>query len=161
MNFRTATTDDAREILTLTHTAFMRYAQAIGQSVRGTTETLDDVIYDIENKTVLLAISEGTIVGAIRCEQLDHIVYASRFCSLPNTKEENVGYRLMDRVKEEFPVDAICLHTCTRLTKLVMFYYRCGYYVHSVSHQRGYPRGLFVCRLTDAELDYDRLTEGR
>ena len=160
MKFKKATADDAKTLLEITHTAFMRYANEVGQSVAGTTENLDDILSDIEHKDVYLAIHEGQTVGSIRVQMIEDIAYLSRFCALPNTEGLQIGRNLMEHLKNKLKVNALVLHTGTKLTRLVIFYYRCGFYVHSVSHQRGYPRGLFVCKLGEGNPDYDSLTQG-
>lgn len=159
MNFRKATAADAQEILELTHIAFMRYANEVGKPVAAVSETLDDVLNDIETKDIYIAIEDDKIVGAIRIKILGEIAYLSRFCAVPAKEGLHVGKDLMDLIKNDLDVQAICLHTSTKLYSLVIFYYRCGFYVHSVSHDRGYPRGLFVCKLTDNDLDYEALTK--
>lgn len=162
MIFRQATADDAKDLLTLTHTAFIRYAREVGKNVKGVSETYDDILEDIENKYVLLAIDEDQLVGAIRLETIENIVYISRLCSSKGNKEINVGALLIEKTKELVEADALCLHTGTKISSLVMFYYRCGFYIDSVSHEKGYPRGLFVCKLTDNDdIDYVKLTEDK
>lgn len=155
MKFRKATPDDAKAILTLTHTAFLRYAQEVGKAVKGTTETIDDVISDIEEKYVLVCVDDnGEIQGSVRCEQIENVVYISRLASARNASVANVGVALMEKAKEIFNVDALILHTSTKIKNLVMFYYGLGFYIADVDNTRSYPRGLFVCPLTNNK-DYD------
>lgn len=159
MIFRQATPEDAKELITLTHTAFLRYAREVGRSVRGTSETFDDILYDIESKYVLLAVDEhdNKLAGAVRVEVIGSIAYISRLCSSEKYKDSGTGFQLIEKIKSIFDVEALCLHTSTKITSLVMFYYRCGFYIHSVNHDRGYPRGLFVCPLGDNNTDIDYL----
>lgn len=162
MIFRQATQEDAKNLLTLTHTAFLRYAQEVGQSVKGVSETYDDILSDIEKKYVLLAFDEDELVGAVRLETIENIVYISRLCASKGKKETNVGALLIEKAKNIAKADALCLHTGTKLSSLVVFYYRCGFYIKSVSNDRGYPRGLFVCQLTENEnIDYVKLTANK
>lgn len=162
MIFRQATIEDAKNIITLTHTAFLRYAREIGQTVSGTTETYDDIIYDIENKLVLLAIENDELIGAVRVETIENISYISRLCSSNSYKELNVGALLIEKVKEQVTTDALCLHTCTKIPALVVFYYKCGFYIEDVSHKKGYPRGLFVCPVNpDKSIDYVAITQNK
>lgn len=159
MIFRKATQDDAKELITLTHTAFLRYAREVGQTVKGVSETFDDILNDIENKYVLLAFDNDELVGAIRLETIENIVYISRLCSSKSSKESNVGALLIEKAKELVEADALCLHTSTKISSLVMFYYKCGFYIESIKHDRGYPRGLFVCKLKDNKnVNYEELT---
>lgn len=155
MKFRKATPEDAKDLITLTHTAFLRYAREVGKSVRGTSETYDDILFDIENKYVLIAQDDNGIAGAARIEVLGNVAYVSRLCSSESHKEVNAGGQIIEKIKDIFDVDALCLHTSTKISSLVMFYYRCGFYIHSVCYKRGYPRGLFVCNLKEnTDIDY-------
>ena len=162
MIFRQATTEDAKELISLTHTAFLRYAREVGKSVKGISETYDDIIWDIEHKYVLLAIEASEIIGAVRVETIENISYISRLCASNSYKELNVGAMLIDKIKETVTTDALCLHTSTKISSLVVFYYKCGFYIEDISHQRGYPRGLFVCNLkNDNDIDFCKLTENK
>ena len=163
MKFRKATPDDAKAILTLTHTAFLRYAQEVGKAVKGTTETIDDVIDDIEEKYVLVCEDEkGDIQGCVRCEKIENTMYISRLAAAKHSTVPNVGALLMDRVKELFDVDALLLHTSSKIRNLVMFYYNLDFHIVEIDSSRGYPRALFVCPLTNNK-DYDpiALAQGR
>ncbi len=162
MIFRKATQEDAKDLITLTHTAFLRYEREVGQRVKGVSETFDDILYDIENKYVLLAIDDNELIGAIRLEHIENIVYISRLCASENNKNINVGAMLLDKAKDLVSADALCLHTSTKISSLVMFYYKCGFYIESIKHDRGYPRGLFVCNLCEKDkIDYQLLTKNK
>jgi hypothetical protein len=41
-------------------------------------------------------------------------------------------------------VREIHLHSASRMTRLVRFYYGQGFYIRSVSEERGYLRALFI-----------------
>ena len=160
MEFKKAQKSDANELLTLTHNAFLRYAKEVGKEVKGATETLEDVTFDIENKYVLLAVDNNKIIGAVRLETIGDIIYVSRLCSDKGNK--STGEKLLRKAKEIANAKALCLHTSTKIPSLVSFYYKCGFYVHSVSHKRGYPRGLFVSELSDCSgLDFESSTKDR
>jgi len=157
-----AVKNDAKQIHDLVLSAFARYASEVGFVVAALKESEEDIIADIENKNVFIAVSDNKVVGSIRYEKIKNIAYISRFSASANTKIDNIGKSLIDYVKEECSasgIDAICLHTSTKLTGLVRFYYKCGFFVFDINRDRGYPRGLFVCPLTDRESDYVALTE--
>ena len=162
LKVRRATEEDAKEILNLILSAFSRYSNEVGIKVAALTESEDDIIQDIKNKNVFVAVADNKVVGSVRYEIIKNIAYISRFCSATDTKLINIGKSLIDYVKEECYVsgiNAICLHTSTKLSGLVNFYYKCGFFVFDVNRSHGYPRGLFVCSLTGLESDYISLTE--
>ncbi|MBQ9624672.1 MAG: GNAT family N-acetyltransferase [Clostridia bacterium] len=160
MNFKKAEKEDAEKLLALTHNAFLRYAKEVGQQVKGVSETLEDIIYDIEKKYVLLAYKDDELVGATRLEDIENIVYISRLCA--SDTSSNIGKQLIAEAKRIKADKPLCLHTSTKISSLVGFYYKCGFYVQSVSHKKGYPRGLFVyCNENCEEIDFEGLTKDK
>ena len=153
---REAHESDAQAICEVTHSAFTRYQQELGQpgKVAALRETADDVLRDIWQKRVLVGLLDGRVIGSVRYELLPGeggaVAYLSRFGVLSDYQGSGMGGILIRRVEEECRAQgakAIALHTSSRMTYLVCFYYRNGYFIHSTSDARGYIRALLVREL--------------
>lgn len=110
---------------------------------------LDDVPVierDIETIDVFIAHMDGVPVGTVRVAadgrgpaRLTKLGVVSGF--------QNIGIgktlmNLVDKVIREKGADSLELHTASRNTGLMRFYYGCGFYVDSTSKERGYIRAL-------------------
>ena len=154
---RAATEADIPAIAEITHQAFLLYAAQIGipSAISALKEKEADVAAALREKYVLVAESaDGEILGSVRYEDLGGgIGYLSRFGVSPAAQHSGVGKCLIDAVAEgcrALGLSAIALHTGAKVSHLVQFYYRSGYYVHSTTWERGYVRALFLHELSDA-----------
>ena len=155
---RKANPEDIPAIHEITKEAFEKYAADLGlpQAVSALKETEETVLREMKKKNILIALLDGIPVGSVRYEILpDGIAYISRFGVKLDIQKSGVGRALVDAVEEEARkqgVSVITLHTATKMTTQVRFYYGLGFYVHSTTTDRGYIRGLFCKELTDAAL---------
>lgn len=158
---RPAMEADIPAIAAITHEAFLLYAQQVGipSAIGALSETEADVRRALESKKVLVASLQDRIVGSVRYEDLGGgIGYLSRFGVTPVLQQGGVGSALIEAVAEgcrDMGLSAVTLHTGARVTHLVSFYYRCGYFIHSTTHDRGYVRALFVHELDDRPYTLD------
>ena len=145
---RQATTCDAQAISQITRESFTKYAQLAGIEptlLTALTETIDDIKSDIENKIVLVAFTDGEPVGSVRIE-LDealHTAYLSRFGVRLNSQNNGIGKSIMnlvDIMMREHGIEHIQLHTGSKISPLIRFYYGRGFYIESTSTDRGYIR---------------------
>lgn len=149
----------AKEINDLTLSSFVQYKQQLDHSVavKALNETVDDVINDIKNHTVLVAVKHGKIIGSIRVEKLsDDLAYIFRFSVAPQESGTGIGSALLSYAIEEceeLKVKAIALHTNTKYFKLARYYYGKDFFVHSTTFDRGYIRALFIKELSDKPYD--------
>lgn len=159
---RPAVEADAEVINEVTHNAFTKYQQDLGRSdkVSALKETADDVRRDIASKRVLVGMLDGRVIGSVRYELLPGkgapVAYLSRFGVLTEFQGSGLGGILLRRVEDEcrqLGARAIALHTSSRMTYLVCFYYRNGYFIHSTSTERGYIRALLVRELVEGDYD--------
>ncbi len=149
---RPAKIADIPRIHNITLEAFKQYADSIHlDKVDALEETFADIEQDIAEKTVLVAETSGTnpdIVGSLRLQFLpDGTVYLTRFGVCKNQQNNGIGKALMDAVDNlmhEKGIHELHLHTATRSKQNVVFYYRVGFYIDSITHDRGYSRGLFI-----------------
>lgn len=142
----------------ITQEAFKKYAEDLGlpSTVSALKETYDTIKEDMNKKNILIAYLQGKAVGSIRYEILpDGIAYITRFGVRLNTQNCGIGKALINAVEEEakkLDVSTITLHTATKMTSLIRFYYGMGFYVHSTTTDRGYIRGLLCKELGSSAL---------
>ncbi|MGI6537224.1 MAG: GNAT family N-acetyltransferase [Caldicoprobacterales bacterium] len=155
LEIRKATPEDIPAIHQITQEAFGKYAADLGlpQAVAALKETEADILAEMEYKTILIATLDGIPVGSIRYEiQENKVAYISRFGVKLDIQKCGVGRALMEAAEEDLRKQGavmITLHTATKMTNQVRFYYGLGFYVHSTTTDKGYIRGLFCKELTD------------
>ncbi|NLC42854.1 MAG: GNAT family N-acetyltransferase [Clostridiales bacterium] len=151
---RKAGQEDISAIHQITKEAFEKYANDLGlpETVSALKENEETILNEMESKTILIAILDGVPVGSIRYEiQPDKSAYISRFGVKLDIQKSGVGRALMEAVEEDLynkDVDMINLHTATKMTAQIRFYYGLGFYVHSTTTDKGYIRGLLCKELT-------------
>lgn len=152
---RLATYDDIPDILAITREAFVKYQQmAHTPHLEALEETYEDVKRDIDTKVVLIAFSDEVPVGSVRVAIFDdHTAYLSRFGVKVTSQNNGIGKSIMnlvDRIMIRKGVKSIFLHTGSKVTPLIRFYYGRGFYIASTDDSRGYLR---------AKLQKDYITE--
>ncbi len=156
MEIRKATFEDAAGIQQITRKAFQLYRDNINTAnayFTALTESIEDIVRDIENKTVFIAIREGVVVGSIRLELMTpELAYISRFAVNPDEHNQGVGAGLLQKAIDECRdkgIIKVVLHTNSKYYRLARYYYGKGFYVHSTTFDRGYIRALFIKDLVD------------
>ena len=146
---RMATYDDIPDFFSITKEAFLKYTELAGiESTPALSETYEDVKHDIDNKIVLIAFSDGIPVGSVRVEIFDDkTAYLSRFGVKVTSQNNGIGKSIMnlvDRIMRKKGVTKISLHTGSKVTSLIRFYYGRGFYIDSTDKSKGYIRALLV-----------------
>jgi len=146
---RMATYDDIDDILSITKEAFIKYAELAGiETTAALNETYDDVKRDIDTKIVLIALSDGVPVGSVRVEVFDdNTAYFSRFGVKVTSQNNGIGksiLNLVDRIMKKKGVKKLSLHTASKITSLIRFYYGRGFYIDSTDKSKGYTRALLI-----------------
>lgn len=144
-----ATVEDAPDIAKVTHEAFLRYKEMAGlDDVDALHETIEDVENDIRNKTVLVVKIDKKVIGTTRLEIFDdNTVYLSRFAIDEEHRNAGIGkilMRVVDRFMRENNIKCVKLHTSSKVTALIRFYYGRGFYISNVDYKRGYPRAELI-----------------
>lgn len=146
----TPTKEDTEAVISVMHDAFEKYKADtnISYSMEALEETYDDVLEDIKTKHVYIAFVDGNPVGSIRVSinNQEKTAYISRFGVSRNFQNIGIGVsfmNLVDKLLISKDIKRAMLHTATRHSSLVRFYYGCGFYIHSTSESRGYIRALF------------------
>lgn len=146
---RVATYDDIDDILKITKEAFIKYAELAGiETTDALKETYEDVKRDIDTKIVLIALSDGVPVGSVRVEVFDdNTAYFSRFGVKLTSQNNGIGksiINLVDRIMVKKGVKKLSLHTASKITSLIRFYYGRGFYIDSTDKIKGYTRALLI-----------------
>ena len=149
MHVRLATEDDAESILEITREAFKKYVElAELDTITALTETKEDVLEDIKNKLVLIAVSDDVPVGSVRLElKDDHTAYLSRFGVRTTNQNAGIGKSIMhltDRLMHKHGIKQLQLHTSSKVSSLIRFYYGRGFYIDSTDKSKGYVRAFLV-----------------
>lgn len=137
-------------ILRVTKSAFNLYKKRLGADInlKALEETYEDVLADIKNNYVFVAVMNSNVVGCIRLQKLfDEITYIYRFSVDPEIQNVGIGSELIRHAvieSERLGAKAITLHSNAKNSDLVRFYYGKGFYIHSTDLSRGYVRALFV-----------------
>lgn len=141
---RHAEETDAEDIHAILQQAFREYAEIIGQSdLDALKETVDDIRREIAEKAVLIALVDNKPVGTLRLDIQGDKAYLSRFAVLNGNRGNGIGEALMnaaDKYLVSRGVREVTLHTASRHTALMRFYYGLGFFVEAVETGRGYLR---------------------
>ena len=146
---RLANYDDVPQIMAITKEAFTKYKDMCGTyHLDALSETAADVKHDIDTKVELVALSDGEPVGSVRVEIFpDHTAYLTRFGVKINNQNNGIGKSIMnlvDRIMKKKGVKRISLHTGSKVTPLIRFYYGRGFYIDGIDKSRGYVRATLV-----------------
>ncbi len=146
---RMATYDDIDDILSITREAFVKYAELAGiETTAALMETKEDIKRDIDTKIVLIALSDGVPVGSVRVEVFDdNTAYFSRFGVKVTSQNNGIGksiLNLVDRIMKKKGVKKLSLHTASKISSLIRFYYGRGFYIDSTDKSKGYTRALLI-----------------
>ncbi len=147
---KVATEEDIPAIHKITRHAFIKYCEDAGLDfdIAALTETYDDIRADIETKNVFVVRIDDEPVGAVRVElQENNQAYLSRFAVDDSHRNSGIGKILMsvvDKIMKQNNVKLLRLHTCSKVTALIRFYYGRGFYISGVDYSRGYPRAELI-----------------
>jgi ribosomal protein S18 acetylase RimI-like enzyme len=145
---RRAVLSDAPDVYSIIQKAFKEYADAANlQNIEALKETVEEIENEIKNKVIFIAVIDHKIVGTVRVDITGNEAYISRFAVNYENRNAGIGKSLMSLVDKyliEKNVRSASLHTASRYGSLMRFYYGRGFYVESISHDRGYPRARMV-----------------
>ncbi len=148
ITIRNAVISDAEEISRVTKNAFSGYKIPVTPSAM--TETLNDIINDINTKTVIVAEAKGEIIGCVRLSPDNGGLYLSRFAVDTSFQKTGIGDKLIsfsENFATENSYEFIKLHTSLEILSLVRFYQSFGFEVLAFDTSRGYKRGEMLKKL--------------
>ncbi len=140
---KTAAKADIPAILDIIKIGFTRYSVLATSTAASPalSETVEDVLRDLETKQVFVATSDGEAVGTVRVYITGDIAYVSRFAS--KVQGSGIGTRLIEAAalyaKKE-GATMLTLHTAASAKSTVGFYKKLGFYTLSEENTRGYRR---------------------
>ena len=146
LEIRKACKEDAELVQKITLDAFGRYVRksSITNAIAAQTETLDDIIQDIENEAVFIATMYGRPAGSIRIlNEGDGMTRVSRIGVASEFRKIGVGNELMkkaDEIMQTRFIKSAYLYTALSNSRLIHFYRRHGFYLDSVDGSQDYPR---------------------
>lgn len=147
---RVATYEDIPDIMSITREAFIKYRELAGvENTPALDETYRDIENDLGSKIVLIAFSNGDPVGSVRLEidKENKTAYLSRFGVKITSQNNGIGKSIMnivDKIMIDQGVKKLSLHTASKITSLIRFYYGRGFYIDSTDKSKGYIRALLV-----------------
>ena len=146
---RHAEEGDIESIMEITREAFLKYSEMTGViNLDALNENYEDIKNDIENKVVLIALSDGEPVGCVRVEiNPDNTAFLTRFAVKVTCQNNGIGKSMMnhvDKIMKKRGVKAISLYTASKAAPLIRFYYGRGFYIESIDSSRGYLRAKLV-----------------
>lgn len=147
---RVANHEDISDIMSITREAFVKYRELAGiENTPALDETYEEIEKDLEKKIVLIAFSNGDPVGSVRLEidSENKTAYLSRFGVKITSQNNGIGKSIMnivDKIMLDQGVKKLSLHTASKITSLIRFYYGRGFYIDSTDKSKGYIRALLV-----------------
>ncbi len=147
---RVADYEDIPDIMSITREAFEKYRELAGvEHTPALDETYRDIENDLKTKIVLIAFSNGDPVGSVRLaiDKENKSAYLSRFGVKVTSQNNGIGKSIMnivDKIMIDQGVKRLSLHTASKITSLVRFYYGRGFYIDSTDKSKGYVRALLV-----------------
>jgi len=147
---RKACADDAKLVKEVMDDSFSLYKTKIlpvGE-LDVLNETIEDIKNDILNKAVFIALIDSEAVGSVRIELgKDSEAFISRFGVKQKFHNIGIGKALMnlaDKYLLSENIKKAKLYTASKYADLMRFYYGRGFYVHSITTDRGYVRALMI-----------------
>ncbi len=142
--------EDAAAVQSVMRDSFEKYKFEAGvpNTPGALSETLDDIMKDIKDSYVYLAVVDGVPVGSIRINiENSEYAYIRRFGVRGGYQNIGIGksfMNLVDKLLKSKGVKYAGLHTASKYTALMRFYYGCGFYVKSTEETRGYLRAYLI-----------------
>jgi ribosomal protein S18 acetylase RimI-like enzyme len=147
---RKAVMEDAPAIREIMQESFRKYMEDAGLTgtMEALEESLPDIEKDINNNEVFIASIDDVAVGTVRVKLLeDGTGYISRFGVRLAYHNIGIGKSLMNLVDKYLTsrgIKKVSLHTASKYSDLVRFYYGRGFHIDSTTRDRGYIRALMV-----------------
>ena len=121
--------DDAAEILAVQRRAFTPQGELYDDpELPPLVETEEAIRKNFETHTILKAVKDGKIVGAVRGKMKGNTCRIGRLVVEPALQDRGIGRLLMDEIESRFPkAHAFELFTGHRSEKTIALYTKLGY----------------------------------
>ncbi|WP_291634921.1 GNAT family N-acetyltransferase [Clostridium sp.] len=153
---RKAITSDIEAIRKLARISFRIYTENAGITAltKPLVESYQDIKNAIETTHVFVALYKKKVIGSVRIAiRPDNTAYLSRFGVSSLYQKNGIGKILMNEVDNlmiELGITNLYLHTSSKMSSLIRFYYRSSFYIESTANDRGYIRAL-LCKEYESE----------
>lgn len=98
-----AASDDAEEILALQRLAYQSEAAIYDDyTIPPLTQTLEEIVADLQRQTFLKATMDGRIVGSVRAYMREGTCFVGRLVVHPSVQNQGIGSRLMSEIEGTF-----------------------------------------------------------
>ncbi len=120
--------EDLEEILKLQYLAYQSEAALFGsKDIPPLKETIEEVIEEYNEGTVLKMMCDGKIIGSVRAKEKDGTVYIGKLMVHPDHQKHGYGKSLLLEVEKYYPGKRYELFTSTRSTDNIRLYHSVGY----------------------------------
>lgn len=125
---------DAEAILTLQREAYQSEARLYNDwTIPPLTQTLEELREEFRTSVVLTAVTNDSLVGAVRAHMAEGVVHIGRLIVTPAEQRKGIGSALLRNVEELFPSAArFELFTGSRSEDNIRLYRKHGY---TVTHE--------------------------
>lgn len=127
-----AKTHDLESILLLQKKAYKSEATLYNDfNIPPMTQTIDELVNEVSNEIVLKAEINEQIIGSIRAEEEDGIVYIRRLIVEPEYQGKGIGTTLLLEIEKYFPTATLFeLFTGVKSYRNIKLYEKNGYLEH-------------------------------
>ena len=123
-----AVTEDAAEILQLQHAAYQSEAIRYNDfSIQPLMQTLEQLLAEFEESTVLKAVLDGKLIGSVRAYEKDDTAFVGKLMVLPGYRDRGLGKSLLQSIENEFQGKRFELYTGAKSEKNLALYEKNGY----------------------------------
>ncbi|MDR0931036.1 MAG: GNAT family N-acetyltransferase [Clostridiales bacterium] len=159
INIRRANQTDVESIFSIIQHAFLRYsldAEVTEENVDALNESVEVISRDIDEKQVFVSEFQGEPIGTLRVEiqNKGKWAYLSRFGVNPDYASLGVGNKMLTELASyllQEGITQIRLHTASKASNTIRFYYSNNFYVAGVDNKKGYLRVMMIRDLESEE----------
>ena len=122
--------EDLKEILNLQYLAYQSEAALFGtKDIPPLKETLEEVIEEYDNGTILKMVDNYKIIGSVRAHKDGETAYVGKLMVHPDYRCHGYGSMLLTEIEKYFPDCRYELFTSTRSVDNIRLYKKMGYVI--------------------------------
>lgn len=126
-----ANKDDCTEILELQKLAYKQEAQLYNDfTIPPLTQTIEDLIKEFDQSTVLKAVIDNKVVGSVRACLKNDTCFIGRLIVHPDFQNKGIGKELLNRIEKLKEAGRYELFTGEKSIKNIHLYQKLGYKIY-------------------------------